>query len=606
MVQRPDRPLLQLPEPALDARDKRPPGRPRTHLPGPERQRQRLEPQFTRLREQFNQRRAQLQPGLAGAEPELALVLETAGTVASFFGAVRRIEGLEWLAEYSADFEADDDFSVIGRPDRPVEASIYLVMSDRRAVDELLGLWRRWQEDPEASWDRGWNAYRHLFKQLKSIRPWSARDRLQETGVLDDWRERIAAGEENLPTEIELWFRSNSEERRAQAERSVRAHVEEVGGTLMAQSMIPEIAYHALLASLPAATVQDILDNENVALVLSEEIMFFRPAGQSVESDAEAADIREEPDRPDAEALASPVVALLDGLPVEQHAQLRGRLLLDDVDDWRQETPVVARRHGTAMASLLLHGDLGCEEEPLTCQLYLRPILRPAGPAISGRQVESTPDGVLYVDLIHRAIRRIFEGQQDREPQAPNVVVINLSIGIPARPYDRFVSPLARLLDWASWKYGVLFTVSSGNWADNILVDVPRGDFAQLPEDEREEHLWLALVRTAHLRRVLSPAEGVNALTVGAAHSDCAGPIDDPRRLDPLPLTGSQLPSPFSALGPGVRRAVKPEILLPGGRQLYEGGHRCRSRSDRAHASQLLCQASRSGARRLLALDPAT
>ena len=62
------------------------------------------------------------------------------------------------------------------------------------------------------------------------------------------------------------------------------------------------------------------------------------------------------------------------------------------------------------------------------------------------------------------------------------------------------------------------------------------------------------------------PAESVNALTVGAAHDDGATYRDADARIEPM-LT-SDLPNVCGAAGGGVRRAVKPDVLLPGGRQL--------------------------------------
>lgn len=53
-------------------------------------------------------------------------------------------------------------------------------------------------------------------------------------------------------------------------------------------------------------------------------------------------------------------------------------------------------------------------------------------------------------------------------------------------------------------------------------------------------------------------------MTVGAVHADGCGPAPS-HLVDPVP-TG--LPSVISAHGPGYRRAIKPEVLLPGGRQL--------------------------------------
>ncbi|MGI6781740.1 MAG: hypothetical protein ACOX56_02815, partial [Acholeplasmataceae bacterium] len=66
-------------------------------------------------------------------------------------------------------------------------------------------------------------------------------------------------------------------------------------------------------------------------------------------------------------------------------------------------------------------------------------------------------------NVIHRAVRRIFEGEGATPAVAPTVKVVNISIGDPVRQLTSIMSPLARLLDWLSFKYKVLFIVSAGN-----------------------------------------------------------------------------------------------------------------------------------------------
>ena len=62
------------------------------------------------------------------------------------------------------------------------------------------------------------------------------------------------------------------------------------------------------------------------------------------------------------------------------------------------------------------------------------------------------------------------------------------------------------------------------------------------------------------------PAESINAVTVGAAHDDESAHAPSAHRVEPI-IT-PDLPNLGSAIGAGARRAVKPDVLLPGGRQL--------------------------------------
>ncbi len=72
-----------------------------------------------------------------------------------------------------------------------------------------------------------------------------------------------------------------------------------------------------------------------------------------------------------------PTVALLDGLPAVNHDLLAGRIVLDDPDGWSDDYAAQDRVHGTMMASLITHGELDANEEPLPTPIYARPIFKP-------------------------------------------------------------------------------------------------------------------------------------------------------------------------------------------------------------------------------------
>jgi hypothetical protein len=92
--------------------------------------------------------------------------------------------------------------------------------------------------------------------------------------------------------------------------------------------------------------------------------------------------------------------------------------------------------------------------------------------------------------------------------------------------------------------------------------------------EELRKCCWQALVEQAHLRRVLAPAESINALTLGGEHGDAVGQYEKQDRIDPLGVEdGTRLPSPVTAFGTGINRSLKPEIFAPSGRQLYRERH---------------------------------
>ena len=218
------------------------------------------------------------------------------------------------------------------------------------------------------------------------------------------------------------------------------------------------------------------------------------------------------------------------------------------------------------MASLILYGELDGHSGPNNHRIYVRPVLRPNPDDVFGdRRSERTPDNVLLIDLLHRAIRRIFEGEGNQPPAARTVRVINLSIGNEFQVFDRTISPLARLLDWLAEKYQVLFVVSAGNLASRTTLPTTVDDLNALSLADRQR---LALEQTLNnpaARRLISPSESINAITVGSTHSDRSTPPVVPGRFDLFELDGI---SPLSRIGHGFRRAIKPDILMPGGRVL--------------------------------------
>ncbi len=210
-------------------------------------------------------------------------------------------------------------------------------------------------------------------------------------------------------------------------------------------------------------------NDRDVELVQCEQVQFFRASGQMAASLSDDGQEEDDPVPPDRPAVGNPVIALFDGLPLQAHRRLQGRLIVDDPDDFEEDYPAARRGHGTAMASMILHGDLSAREAPLPRPLYVRPILRP-DPRDGRGEDEVVDEGALVVDLLHRAVRRLFEGEGDEPAVAPDVAVINLSVGIRDRPFDQVLSPLARLLDWLAWRYKVLFVVSAGNHPRRITL----------------------------------------------------------------------------------------------------------------------------------------
>lgn len=565
----PARPLLPLPNPS--PADMPPPQRPipSIRFPSRARQQEKFGASFNRLRAAMARPDGALllREDPTSLAPERVIVFEVAGTIQNFLQALSRIEGLEFMAEYEADIEPDADFSVPdkrkgrqgqNRTDKPIPGRFYLAMPDIRAMEELLSLWHRWERGERL---QGLSPFKHLFAQLHSIRPWGPLDRIPpETEAF--WREQCELFPGSpIRTEIELWHRE-SIILRNRASGQVRELIVQAGGQILHESTIPEISYHGLLAEIPAEQIQALLQNRNVRLALADEIMYLRPQSVLEGTPDVETDSGDEAGEDGTDLNQQPIAALLDGVPVQAHSMLAGRLRLDDPDDLQARALVARRVHGTAMASLIIHGDRNTQQRPLSRPLYVRPLL-----VTSDEGPERSEPNRLLVDTLYRAIVRM-KGSEGQPATAPSVFLVNLSLGDPNRPFAGIISPLARLLDFLSHRYSVLFLVSAGNIRTPLQIpDYPNWtQFENADPTDREKAVLKALAAARYERSILAPAESLNSITVGAHHHDNVAPRPTaPTALDPF--VDSTLPNVSSALGLGHRRMIKPDLYFPGGRE---------------------------------------
>jgi len=556
----PELPALPFNRPTIGQRTTRPATRPPVEGPGPDVQSKRLGPALQRLTTAFEAQRVAVAAGDDAFAPEQVLVLEIAGEIEDFAAAVQKIPGLEFLAEELGERVAPDEFAAVdpdGRRGRYAR-QVFLVLSDETAWRQLLSLWERFQRGER--FVRGTTKFRHLFELLRGLRAWDNSDRLERTGAVDVWaREFADIGDEMVEFEVELWLRRELS-RRTAASAALREDLEAVGGEFVGEYINEEIDYHGVLGKVPASRLREAVDDHEMRWLRTTGVRFFHAVGQmaatagSLDLDPEPIEASDEPTTGDAR------VAVLDGLPLAGHASLRGRIIVDDPEGWEATIPAARRIHGTGMASVVIHGDLNGSDTPLSAPVYVRPVLAPHVPDWVPNATEELPRDRLPVDVLHTAVARLFEGDQ---AAAPNVRAVLLAVGDVAQQFDRFVSPLARLLDWLSFRHQVLFIVSAGNHLDPLLLPA---DLDVDNSDEIQHELLCAVGRSAPVRRLLAPAESINALTIGAAHADESGAIPTDDRIEPVAVP--DLPSIVSAIGGGVRRAVKPDILMDGGRQL--------------------------------------
>lgn len=430
-------------------------------------------------------------------------------------------------------------------------------MPSLAGLKKLLALWRRYKagKDPEEGQKPLWD----MFGYLNDLRVWSAQDRIDPS--VAKYVRALLKSDPNREVQIEFnfWYRFD-EVRRDQSLNTLDEMLAEVGGVRLDFVNIEEIRYQGALVRVPAEIARKLSKGEG-QLARLDDVMSIRPqsAYESHIAPDEAPALGDIP--PIGSVLKPCIAALLDGYPVKNHAALTDRLYVHEVDVTGSQVPVGGRYHGTAMSSLVLHGDLGTKPIPIARKLAVIPVL--TGNKQNGR--ETTPAGKLPIGVIYRSLKAIVNADPVKHPDLANITIINHSLGDTFAPFVRRPSPWAALLDYFSHHHRLLFIVSAGNIFTHFPVEeyANLADFEAADPLERQAAILNAVERSKAKRGILSPAESVNSLTVGALHLDSA-PNGFTATLDPYPSLA--MTNLASAVGFGVNRSLKPDLVFPGGR----------------------------------------
>ncbi len=338
-------------------------------------------------------------------------------------------------------------------------------------------------------------------------------------------------------------------------------------GSILDRSSIAEdgFVYEALLVELPCVAVREMLAGpadinglatlEGVQFILPQTIGQAIPDGRDAAGDDRAVEGAFDPNAPIR-------AALLDGTPVAAHRSLEGGVVIEDMHDLVRLSPVVQRYHATAMASLILRGDLQADGTPLTdTRLISVPVL------IDQEDGAETARNRLFVDVVHTTLMRLIGTD---EPAAPDVFVVNFSIGVRDSHFSGRISALARLMDWWAAKEGLLFVISAGNVGHLALPGTTLMDFENAAIAARRATVRRAMRDGIFNRTLLAPAESLNGLTVGALSLDHVNHVP-PQDASILKLEEDDefVPQMTSALGltglPPVYKARSPRSgRLPG------------------------------------------
>ena len=567
-------PLLVFPLPATASRTKlNTRGGSKLHMPNATTNAARLGPKFTVLKNTLDGRRIKLQQEAEGANPEDVLVLETAGRIDDFLNAVKRVKGLEWLLEEDFDGIPDEYFYKEKngeKTNKALSSRLYLISTNSQALAQIISLYNQYISNPKDALARGYGSFKAVFELLREVRFWDYQDRIDGNNFLEQWlRDNEAFPENTITFQIELWFRDSVSKRNA-AQKAVHELVYKAGGHVLSSCLIEEIRYHALLVEVNAMKLREIVENiDEGSLVKSRDIMYFKPMPQAFWGIDEMDEMDEQKSimsMADKELpTETPIVALLDGYPLERHYNLNKRLIIDDPDEFGSQYQVDYRVHGTEMASLIIHGDLSAPGETLDTPLYVRPIMLPDK---DGK--EKMPEKVLPVDLIHRAVKRMLIGENGIPASAPDVKIINFSIGDDIQMFSHTMSPMARLLDWLSYEFEVLFVISAGNSHRTIPMTDSLPDLRSRGQAELSKYITKEILKNRMNHRILSPAESINNLTVGSVHLDASElSAANPVLLNPYDKLHPALYSPF---GGGLKKSIKPDLVYDGGRIMLKEG----------------------------------
>ncbi|MCW2307361.1 S8 family serine peptidase [Rhodobium gokarnense] len=464
---------------------------------------------------------------------------------------------LEALATIPDGFQPAGDETTLAR-------TLYATMPTLESFRTLLSCWNDYKNNIDPP--RGFTGWRAVFDLLLDVHPWGPKDRLDQAAINEIAEHLPLNDDEAVNLEIEI-FPTSNQDKRNEWRRSVRSWIRAANGEILDQSTIAEdgFIYEALLVNLPAGEVRALIGQPDQpgSLAQLEGIQFIQAQtiAQSIPSPDDTIEEAEKVDfaafSPDAPQRA----VLLDGTPVAQHPALTDGVSIEDLNDLVGQTIVSDRKHATAMASLILRGDLRGDGAPLQdSSLLAVPVL------IDTNGSTESPPNRLFVDIIHSTLYQLFAGD---EPLAPDAFVVNFSIGIRNHGYANRISSLARLIDWWANAHGVLFVISAGNNESPIeILNTGYSAFEALNTEDKRKKILEALHQQRHIRTLLSPAEALNPISVGALSQDVIDhqPPHD-ASIFSLHMNEEAVPQISSCLGLGHVKAIKPDILSIGGKQ---------------------------------------
>jgi subtilisin family serine protease len=438
-----------------------------------------------------------------GVDPRLILVLET--TRALEVGDLRPAELM--LLDNSA-----------GRA--------VVAFAEDPALTEFAARIDRYSRGPEQG--RREASFTSLFDAIVDVRRYGPVDRISQR--LADFMAENDGVASDVLLDAECWFPSTT----AQANEwldEVSTTVRLLGGEPVSRYLNSAVGLALVRVRVPADRIEELA---NLDVLASLDLMPVPTLLWSQIADLSADDL---PDLPEAPGDA-PVVGVIDSGVRSAHPLLAG--YVDAADSVAGLSDGQDRHgHGTAVAALILHADLG---ESLATGEFPRPLCRVYSVRVLDDHNEFPGDRLL-VEEIAEALQLCAER---------GIRVVNLSIGDRDAVFGGGrTTALATELDHLARELGLVLIVSTGN----VFV----ADYC-LPDRADAVTEYPSLLLSSPLTRLIDPAPSALALTVG-------GTVHATTTLDPSrrPMGAVGWPAPYTRRGPGVGGAIKPELCAPAG-----------------------------------------
>lgn len=372
-----------------------------------------------------------------------------------------------------------------------------------------------------------------FFDAVVSIRAYGPQDRISP--ALASYVARLTEPEQ-LRLDVRCWHPDNSvladewmDECRAAAEAAggelVTSYKNDAIGILIARVFLPsdrlaEFAEVDVIASIDRLPATDLSIAEFHALSAEQLPEIVPPSPHA------------------------PVLGLIDSGVASAHPLIAGTVIAAETLSPYISDGEDRHGHGTMVASLALHGHIP--------SALRRPRLVPIAKIVSVSVLDGDaafPDETLWESDLAAAIEYCAD---------QGARVINISLGDPTRPFIPPRQPaVASVVDYLARQRDLVIVVSTGNADPDVYLSTTSDDPTRTYVSDLLHHPEGGII---------PPGTAALALTVGGIVSaSAAGGFTSREPVERRPFGEVGWPSTVTRRGPGVERAIKPELVAPSG-----------------------------------------